>query len=433
VLRSRSLAPLRHRPFARLWAGAFVSNIGTWMETVAVGILLESTTHRAAWSGLALAAGFAPNGVLGPVGGALADRMSRRVLLLVTTGIQTLLAGALAALAAWGRPGPVAVILIVFAAGCANAIGLPSYQAILPDLVPVDDVAGAVALSSAQWNLGRVIGPALAGIAIAVGSYSLAFLINTLSFFAVIVVIASLRLPPPMHTENTQLLRSIRDGVRVAARDPGLRLVLILIAFASLLAAPFIALVPAVADKVFHESTVGTWLLVTAQGVGAVAMALLLGPLHARFGSRRTLLGVVSALPFALLAYAAAPALWVAVVAILVVGFLYLGMLSSCTTIAQLRSPAYARGRVLSLFMALLGLIYPIGAVGQGALGDTIGLRVTIAGAAVLLGAAVLGLRVVARASLSGLDIGPASGPAPSSGTSRTGSDTVAARPDSGG
>jgi MFS family permease len=384
------------------------------METVAVGILLESTTHRATWSGLALAAGFAPNGVLGPVGGALADRMSRRVLLLVTTGIQTVLAGVLAALAAWGRPGPVAVILIVFAAGCATAIGLPAYQAILPDLVPVDDVAGAVALSSAQWNLGRVIGPALAGVTIAIGGYSLAFLINTLSFFAVIVVIASLRLPPPTHAENTQLLRSIRDGVRIATRDPGLRLVLTLIAFASLLAAPFIALVPAVADKVFHESTVGTWLLVTAQGVGAVTMALVLGSLHGRFGSRRTLLGVVSALPFALLAYAAAPALWVAVVAILVVGFLYLGMLSSCTTIAQLRSPAYARGRVLSLLMALLGLIYPIGAVAQGALGDSVGLRATIAGAAVLFGAAVLGLRTLGRTSLSGLDIGPASGAAPS-------------------
>ncbi len=384
--------------------GAFASNVGTWMETVGVGILLQSTTHRATWSGLALAAGFAPNGVLGPVGGALADRMSRRVLLLVTTGIQTLLAGTLAALAAWGRPGPVAVILIVFASGCANAVGFPSYQAILPDLVPVEDVAGAVALSSAQWNLGRVIGPALAGVVIGLGGYASAFLANTLSFFGVIVVIASLQLPPPMHSEERHLLRSIRDGMRVATRDPGLRVVLLLIGIASLLAAPFIALVPAVADKVFHEASTGTWLLVTAQGLGAVGMALVLGPLHARFGSRRTLLGVVSALPFALLAYALAPALWAAIVGILVVGFLYLGMLSSCTTVAQLRSPPYARGRVLSLVMALLGLVYPIGAVVQGALGDAIGLRVTIAGAALLFGASALGLQVLARSSLAGLD-----------------------------
>jgi MFS family permease len=406
VPRPRSLAPLRHRPFALLWTGAFASNIGTWMETVTVGILLEHTTHQATWSSLVLAAGFAPNGVLGPVGGALADRLSRRVLLLVTTGAQTALAGTLAALAAWGHPGPGVVTLIVFASGCANAIGFPSYQAILPDLVPVDDLAGAVALSSAQWNLGRVIGPAVAGVVIATGGYAWAFLINTVSFFGVILVLASLRLPPPPHTEHTPLLRSIGDGVRVAWGDPGLRLVLILIGIASLLAAPFIALVPAVADKVFHDTKFGTAALVTSQGLGAVAMALCLGTLHARFGSRRTLLGALGLLPVALLVYAAAPTLWVGVLAIAVVGFLYLGMLSSCTTITQLRAPAYARGRVLSLLMALLGLVYPIGALAQGALGDAVGIRVTIAGAALLFGAAVLGVRVLGRASLPGLDTG---------------------------
>lgn len=379
-----------------------------------MGILLQSTTHRATWSGLALAAGFAPSGVLGPVGGALADRMSRRVLLVTTTSVQTALAGTLAALTAWGRPGPLAVILIVFAAGCANAVGFPSYQAILPDLVPVEDLAGAVALSSAQWNLGRIIGPALAGIVIQIGGYASAFLVNTISFFGVIVVVASLPLPPPIRSDDAHLLRSIRDGVRVATRDPGLRFVLTLIAFASLLAAPFIALVPAMADKVFHDATLGTWVLVTAQGVGAVAMALLLGPLHSRFGGRRTLLTVVGALPLALLAYACAPALWVGAIAILVVGFLYLGMLSSCTTIAQLRSPAHARGRILSLLMALLGLVYPIGAVSQGALGDGVGLRVTIAGAALCFGAVVLALRVLDRRALGALDTdAPADAAAP--------------------
>jgi MFS family permease len=379
------------------------------METVGVGILLQSTTHRATWSGLALAAGFAPMGLLGPVGGALADRMSRRVLLLTTTSIQTVLAALLAALAAWGQPGPVAVIVILFAAGCATSIGFPSYQAILPDLVPVEDVAGAVALSSAQWNLGRVIGPALAGIVISVGGYASAFLVNTLSFLGVIAVIATLKLPPPNREEHIPLLRSIRDGMRVAVRDRGLRLVLALIGIASLLAAPFIALVPAVADKVFHEPTLGTWLLVTAQGAGAVTMALALGPLHLRFGSRRTLVAVVTGLPLALIFYAIAPSLWVAVLAILIVGFLYVGMLSTCTTIVQLRSPAHARGRVLSLLMAQLGIVYPIGAVAQGALGDTIGLRPTIAGAGALLGIAVLALGVLSRSSLSGLDtnVGP--------------------------
>jgi MFS family permease len=398
---------LRHRQFALLWTGAFTSNIGTWMETVAVGILVQTSTNKATWSGLVLAAGFAPNGLLGPIGGALADRMPRRVLLLMTTTVQTALAGTLAALAAFGKPAPWLVVLIVFLSGCANAIGFPAYQALLPDLVPVEDLAGAVALSSAQWNLGRVIGPALAGVVIALGSYASAFTINTLSFFAVIFVLLALRLPAPEREGHAPLLQSIRDGMRFSRADPGLRVALVVIGFAAFLTAPFIAMVPAFGDKVFHDPTTGTAALVTAQGIGAVAMGLALGPLHARFGNRRTLLAAATLLPLALVGYASAPSLWLGVVGIAFVGFLYLGLLSSCTTIAQLRAPTYIRGRVLSLLMAILGILYPIGTVTQGALGDSVGLRVTTIGAASLFLLAVVGMRVTARPWLARLDDEP--------------------------
>ena len=127
-----------------------------------------------------------PNAVLGPFGGALADRLPRRRLLLTTTAVQTLLAGSLCLLAAVDEAHPAAVTLIVLAAGCAQAIGFPSYQAMLPDLVPREDIPGAVALGSAQWNLGRVIGPALAGIVISLGGFEWAFAVNTVSFLAVI-------------------------------------------------------------------------------------------------------------------------------------------------------------------------------------------------------------------------------------------------------
>lgn len=398
---------MRHRQFALLWTGAFTSNIGTWMETVAVGILVQTSTNKATWSGLVLAAGFAPNGLLGPIGGALADRMPRRVLLLMTTTVQTALAGTLAALAAFGKPAPWLVVLIVFLSGCANAIGFPAYQALLPDLVPVEDLAGAVALSSAQWNLGRVIGPALAGVVIALGSYASAFTINTLSFFAVIFVLLALRLPAPEREGHAPLLQSIRDGMRFSRADPGLRVALVVIGFAAFLTAPFIAMVPAFGDKVFHDPTTGTAALVTAQGIGAVAMGLALGPLHARFGNRRTLLAAATLLPLALVGYASAPSLWLGVVGIAFVGFLYLGLLSSCTTIAQLRAPTYIRGRVLSLLMAILGILYPIGTVTQGALGDSVGLRVTTIGAASLFLLAVVGMRVTARPWLARLDDEP--------------------------
>jgi len=179
-------------------------------------------------------------------------------------------------------------------------------------------------------------------------------------------------------------------------RDPALRFVVESLALNSLLAAPFIALIPAVALKVFHEEKLGTSVLVTAQGLGAVCMALSLGTLFARFGARRTLLGMLGLLPVGLLLYAYSPALAFAAVAIFAVGFFYMGCLSSFTTIAQLRAPAELRGRVVSVLMMMLGALYPIGAITQGAIADHIGLRATTAGAAVLLGVA-FALRMLLR------------------------------------
>ena len=382
------------------------------METVGVGILVTTTTHQAGWTGLVAAAAFVPNAFLGPVGGALADRLPRRRVLLTTTTVQTVLAGTLTLLAATDRAHPGVVALIVLGAGCAMALGFPSYMALLPDLVPRDDLPGAVALSSAQWNLGRVIGPALAGIVIGIGGYEWAFGFNTVSFLAVIAVVLSLRLPPPAPVRESSIFASIRAGARFARADPGLRVVIAYMALNSLLAAPFIALVPAVALKVFGNGDYGTSLLVTAQGIGAVLMGLALGPLFARFGGRRVLLGVLGGLPLALIAYAAAPNLAVGVVTIFVVGFLYLGALSSFTTIAQLRAPAELRGRVLSLLMVLLGTLYPLGSVLQGAIADRIGLRATTAGAGILLGASLLLVRALRPELAGALDEAPASGAA---------------------
>jgi MFS family permease len=365
------------------------------METVAVGVLVTTETGQAGWAGLVAAAGFVPMGLLGPLGGALADRIPRRRLLLTTTAIQTCLAALLTVLAALDAAHPLGVTLIVLASGCAQAIGFPSYQSLLPDLVPRQELASAVALGSAQWNLGRVIGPALAGIVIDLGGFEWAFAVNTLSFVAVIVAVAPLELPAPTPKEGESIRESIRDGMRFSRREPGIRAVMTYLGLNSLLAAPFIALVPAMALTVFHNEDAGTAALVTSQGAGAVLMALALGGLAERFGHRAVLLGGLVALPPALVAYAAAPTLEVGVIAIFFVGASYLCCLSSFTTIAQLRAPDEMRGRVMSALMVLLGVLYPIGSIVQGWIADGIGLRATTAGAAVILGVTLLALRLL--------------------------------------
>ncbi len=391
----RALAPLRHRRYAALWSGAFASNIGTWMEAVAVGILVTKSTGQAGWAGLVAAAAFAPNAFIGPFGGALADRVPRRALLLGTTMVQATLAAGLTALAAFDVAQPWAVTLIVLASGCAGALGFPAYQSMMPDLVPREDLTGAIALGAAQWNLGRVVGPLLAGIVIGFGGFEWAFAVNTVSFLAVIAAIAPIRLPAPAPKEGESITTAIRDGARYARREAGIRPLMTYLAINSLFAAPFIALIPAVALKVFHTERTGTAVLVTAQGVGAVIMALSLGILTARWGHRHVLLSLITVLPFTLALYALAPTLELAVVAIVLVGAVYLGCLSSFMTIAQLRAPSELRGRVMSAIMVLLGTLYPIGSVVQGAVADEIGLRVTTVGAAALLAGIFFAIRLL--------------------------------------
>lgn len=391
----RSLAPFRHRVYARFWFGAFVSNIGTWMETVGVGILVTKQTGQASWTGIVAAAGFLPSAFAGLIGGVLADRLPRRGLLLSTLLVQTAMATTLTVLAVTGNAHPVVVTVIVFVAGTAGAIGFPTYQALLPDLVPAEDVPAAMALGSAQWNLGRVVGPALAGIVIGIGGYGWAFGINALSFFAVIAAVVPMHLPPPAGHGGQRILAAIADGVRHVRHDDGLRAVVTYLSLNSLLAAPFIALVPAVALKVFDDGRFGTSVLVTAQGAGAVLMALFAGGLYHKVGQRGVVLTAFLVLPLALVAYAAAPTLGLAAVTIFFVGAGYLACLSGFNTVAQLRAPTALRGRVLSVNMVALGLLYPIGAITQGWIADHIGLRWTIGGAAVLLGAITLAVRTL--------------------------------------
>jgi predicted MFS family arabinose efflux permease len=214
------------------------------------------------------------------------------------------------------------------------------------------------------------------------------------------VALLVVKLPPPApSTEEPSIWARIRAGIRGAAAEPGCRTAIVTVAVAALLLSPFIALIPAVALKSFGEEARGTSLLVTAQGVGAVAGARGLASLARRFGRRRVLVADLALLPFLLMAYAFAPSLELATVALVAVGAGYIGVLSGLSTVVQLRAPAALRARVLSLHMVALGVVYPIGAVIQGSLGDRFGLPAVTAGCAALF-LVVMAVAVRARPGL---------------------------------
>jgi len=389
-----SFRPLHSRNFALVWSAALVSNVGSWMQTVALGYVITAHTHNPLWTGLVAAAAFLPMGLLAPLGGALADRLDRRTWLITTTVAEATFAVVLAVLAATGHSQPLVLVAVAFLGGTSAAVGFPTYQAMLPDLVPRDDLLAAVSLSSAQFNLGRVIGPALAGIVLVVGSDAWAFAVNAASFGAVVVALLFVRLPAPKAATVPveSIVRRIVAGARVAADEPGCRSAIVLIAIVGLIGSPFIGLVPAVAIDGLHRGAAATSALVTGQGAGAVAGALALAPLARAWGRRRLLLAVLFAFPAAIVVYGAAPSLVTATLAIVVVGACYISVLTGLNTVVQLRAPEEARGRVLGLYMMALGTIYPLGLVIQGAIAGAVGIRVVTMASGTLLVAVMAGL-----------------------------------------
>ena len=365
------------------------------MQTVVLGAVVFVRTGQPGWTGLVAAAGFIPIGLLAPVGGVLADRLDRRRWLIVTTVAEMCFAALLAVLAAVGHDPPWVLVVLAFLGGAAGAIGFPAYQAMVPDLVPREDLLGAVSLSSAQFNLGRVLGPALAGLAMLTRDDAVVFGLNAASFGAVVVALCLLRLPKPAPVHGPLgIAARLVAGVRAARDEPGCAAAISLIAVVALLASPFIALVPAMSGVLSRGGisvVEGTAVLVTAQGIGAVAGAIALPSVAERIGRATMLRAALVVLPLLLVLYGFAPSLWTAAAAFVAVGAGYIAVLSGLNTVVQLRAPVEARGRVLSIYMMGLGIVYPIGAVVQGAVADRFGVRaVTIGGALVLLAAMAL-------------------------------------------
>ncbi len=396
---SASLAPFRSRPFRLMWGGALLSNVGTWMETVALGYYVADSTGKASWLAIVAAAGFLPGAIIGPIGSAMADRLRRRRVLAVGSSASGLIAAALAAWVGTGNATPAGIAVVAFIAGCVSAFTFPSFQTTLPMLVPRDQLVAAVGLSNAQWNIGRVIGPALAAIAIAIGGIQAALWCNAASYIAVVVAVVLVRFHQPFG-EARPIFGALADGFRFARNSPAMRSMLVLMIATIAIASPFIAFVPQMATTVLGGGSNTTSLLVTSQGVGAVIAAFTLGAVTQRFSLARVMRLAVAALCPALVLYGAAPTAWVAAPALTLIGLAYGFAFTSFAGVAQQSAPDEMRGRVLAVNSFVLGVLYPVGALVQGQLADRIGLRWVTAGSGLLL-LTVVGVVAMRRAAIS--------------------------------
>jgi MFS family permease len=390
---SASFAPLRHRSFALALGSNFVSSTGTWMQSVALGVYLTVTTHNAVWLGWLTMAAWLPALIGSPLGGVMADRYSRQRWIQINNLVMAATATGLAVAELTHHLSPVLACYLAIGEGLCGSASWAAWQSLLRDLVEPDEVLAAVSLGSAQFNLGRIVGPVCAAAALALGSPGWCFVANALSFIAVVLAFSFVRTAPrPRVDARLALLGDTWVGVRAMWASKGCRNAVATVGVVGLIISPFITLVPAMAIDVLHSGKVGTSWLVTAQGVGAVIGALTLPSLARRTSRLAVLRGSMVVVAVAEGLYSQSGNLVVAIVTLFVVGAAYVGTMTGLNTAVQLHAPAVERSRILSIYVLSLSLFYPVGALAQAALAHHLGVRVVSLVAAALFGLVVVAL-----------------------------------------
>jgi MFS family permease len=336
--------------YRRLWTGAFVSSIGTWTQDVALAWLIHTRLKDPVYLGLRSFAAEAPLLAFMLVGGAVADRVDRRRILLASQTLQMLYALALLALYATDRLGIGGILGIAFLTGLTQSQSAPTYQAVLTTIVPPRQIPNAVALNSLQFNLSRAIGPAIAALILTHGGTGVCFGVNAVSFLAVIAAIRSIEMPAPAPAAGQTLGQSLLAGLRHVGADPVLARLMLLGAAGSFLGFPLITYLPVIAGDVLRTGAAGYSLLLSSFGAGAIAGALATAWRGYVAGRGRTAL--VAAMLYGVATIGAVGSRWqgLSMALLFVSGMSLVSCFSILNSLVQEQAPDALRGRVLSIW-----------------------------------------------------------------------------------
>jgi len=376
---------LSHRNYRLFWTGAFLSNIGTWMQAVAQGWLVLELTNSPFWLGLDGFMATAPGVVFTLVGGVFADRIDRRRLLLYTQVVAGMAALGLAALVATSVVNRWMVLGFSLVTGCCMALASPSYLALTYDLVGREDLANAIAMNSTQFQLSRVVGPALAGVAFRVFGLAGCFFANGLSFIAVVVALWMVRtehrsdLPAKAAKDQQAIWRDLVEGLHYVRNRPRVSSLLLLAAVNSLFGAPYFTLVPIYARNIFHLGETGLALMMGTSGCGAFLGALLVAYLGDFRRKGWFVLGGAMLFGLCITGFALASHLGLSLMFLFGVGFALVVSISITNTLLQKLVTDQMRGRVMSMFiLSFLGTM-PVGNILAGTASNHFGPQHTLA------------------------------------------------------
>jgi predicted MFS family arabinose efflux permease len=372
---------LAHRNFGIYVAGSSVSLIGTWMQRIGVGWLAWDLSHSGAVLGLVAFADLFPTIVIGPFGGALADRFDRLRMMRIAQSAIMLQALTLFALTASGLITVELLIALVLFSGVVIGFNQPARLALAPSLVPRSDLATAVAINSIVFNLARFVGPALAGLVIVWWGVGMVFALNALSFLAFLFALSRVRLAPLAldGQRRRSMLRAIADGVRYTGRHAGIGPLLLLHAILAVSARPFFELLPGFASDVFGRGASGLAMLASSVGIGAVLGGLWLAQRREEARLTEVALGSSFLVTLAVMIFSLSASFAVAMVCVALAGFGMVVAGVGTQTLIQTSVDEAMRGRVLSLF----GLIFrggpALGALVMGAASELVGLQAPVA------------------------------------------------------
>ena len=389
-------AALGHRRFRAVFLGGLVSNTGSWMQNVTLAAWTFALTGSETFVSLVVFAQLGPMLLFTIIGGTLADVLDRRRLLLVVGVQQATFALLLAWLATQENPSRLGILGCVLAIGIGQAVNAPTFSSLMPTLVPRRDLPGAISLQSVNLNASRVIGPAIGGVILGIWGPPMVFVLNALSFGAILFVVWRMRFPDVQPDPTAeQGWRRVLGGFRIARADAVVARCLLTMALFSFFCLPFVTQLAAVAERNFgiNPESAAYGALYAVFALGALVGALSVGTVFARREHARLVHVGLVGFAVAMAVFALMRSAPLAFVVVTAVGFFYFLTVTSLSTVMQARLADNQRGRVMALWMMAFGGTVPVGGLVFGPL-----MEATSVTAVLLVGAvAAAGLLAVAR------------------------------------
>jgi MFS family permease len=376
----RLAAALTYRDFRLLWFGALTSSIGTWMQKVAQAWLIVTLTGAASpfFLGLDSFMGEAPILLFTLIGGVIADRRDRRHMMLVSQSVQMATAVILAALVFTNTIHVWHILTLSVIAGTAQAFGGPAYQSLIPSLINKEHLPNAIALNSIQFNLARVIGPMVAGAALAAFGMVACFGLNALSFLFVIAAILALHIKHVPPTGVERMRDQLTGGLRYVRNHPQLTTLTLVGFMSAFLGLPLLTFLPLVAKDVFGQGVELYTRMMTIAGAGAVLGALVVAWIGKHRHMGLMLLTLQALFGLAIVAFSFSRTVWVSQVLLFLGGAMLVMCFSLTTSLVQLLAPPELRGRVVSIYMVAFRGGSPLGGLLSGWLVTVLGSTPTV-------------------------------------------------------